>query len=475
MKRRDFLAASAGLAGAAIPAWARAEAAPCPPPSLSVSGGQSVTAECVAADTGGGPLWFQNQKAGTWQAIAGPSTPVGTGGTLLAVQPTGSAAVSNPGNGFSSLTTAWTGACVDQARKEYMMVANGGHYDYSGNEAYALKLDIAQPKWVRLNDPTPAVDFEPVPKVAPALYSDGRSKAMHTAGYQNCVDGRVWFAMQNSATSLAGGTSFAIVSFNRNLFPDAIPVSQGGRAPVPYAGSPNPWSTGYGAIGGLTGGETEGKHFGQSVVDELTGEIWATPTSSTTPEYFRIRTRSFSTQAFRQGAGWSGYPTAFVTCASDLRLLIVGIWAQNVIYVKRLDDDAQQFTQVKLPDDGFNWDPNGVWGWSGYGPNTPPGANKMFAHMSSNYHAASRSILIVNPRSIGSKIRRLVIPTSGGSYNPSGAWAWSTLDPAVSGATFSSGVSQGTYNKCRMVNDLGGASALVYCDNTNGPTFVYKV
>lgn len=46
MKRRDFVIASAAIAGGLVPGLARA-AKPCPPPQTSVSGGTSVTTSCA--------------------------------------------------------------------------------------------------------------------------------------------------------------------------------------------------------------------------------------------------------------------------------------------------------------------------------------------------------------------------------------------------------------------------------------------
>jgi hypothetical protein len=46
MKRRDFILASAGVAGAMIPGLSRA-AQPCPPPQISLSGGTTATTSCT--------------------------------------------------------------------------------------------------------------------------------------------------------------------------------------------------------------------------------------------------------------------------------------------------------------------------------------------------------------------------------------------------------------------------------------------
>jgi hypothetical protein len=68
MKRRDFLA-TAALAGAGVPALLRAASRPCPPPTLAVQGGQSVSTPCgnananadwLARSTGPGVMWAHN-------------------------------------------------------------------------------------------------------------------------------------------------------------------------------------------------------------------------------------------------------------------------------------------------------------------------------------------------------------------------------------------------------------------------------
>jgi hypothetical protein len=50
MKRRDFLAGTAGLTGLIVPVVGRAVTRPCPPGSLGIAGGSSVTTSCSLAD-----------------------------------------------------------------------------------------------------------------------------------------------------------------------------------------------------------------------------------------------------------------------------------------------------------------------------------------------------------------------------------------------------------------------------------------
>jgi len=84
MKRRDFVLASAGMAGAMVPGvgWA---AQPCPPPQVSVSGGTSATTSCATSvgrsystsfDLTENPI----SEAGAWSSIATAWTRIRTTG-----------------------------------------------------------------------------------------------------------------------------------------------------------------------------------------------------------------------------------------------------------------------------------------------------------------------------------------------------------------------------------------------------------
>lgn len=73
MKRRDFLIASASLAGAAVPTVVAAQTKPCPPPSVSADGGGSASTQCAAAGdaeadwvrrrTGPGVVWAHDFRS----------------------------------------------------------------------------------------------------------------------------------------------------------------------------------------------------------------------------------------------------------------------------------------------------------------------------------------------------------------------------------------------------------------------------
>jgi hypothetical protein len=96
MKRRDFLVTSAGLAGGFLPQILRADGKPCPPVSLSVAQGASVTAPCIesvlgriaqrlAAASPSAPAWSDaeiglsslNSNIHHWGELAAGETVVG--------------------------------------------------------------------------------------------------------------------------------------------------------------------------------------------------------------------------------------------------------------------------------------------------------------------------------------------------------------------------------------------------------------
>jgi hypothetical protein len=155
MKRRDFLV-SAGLAGLYLPDVVRAQAKPCPPPAVSVAGGQAASVLC-----GPLPAWIDREPLFRW-------IPVPTSNTANSV-----AAQPNPGgNGAFQVVDAWGGAAATPKGDVYLW--GGGHWGYAGNEVYCLHLNAESPTWERLNQPSSNVvaDVE--------YYADGRPSPRHT-------------------------------------------------------------------------------------------------------------------------------------------------------------------------------------------------------------------------------------------------------------------------------------------------------
>ena len=156
MKRRDFLIASTGLAGA-WPSLAFAQSEPCPPSPLGVDGGTPSQTPCPTAD-GPLPAWRQGMAIGQWKQIPG----------------------SNPSVTVESVAQVlvWNGTCVDPRNSTVYLLATGGHTDWSGNAVYSLDLEADSPVWVlrrASSASTPDnVDFNP----------DGRPSSAHTYNSQ---------------------------------------------------------------------------------------------------------------------------------------------------------------------------------------------------------------------------------------------------------------------------------------------------
>lgn len=195
----------------------------------------------------GGPDWFANLADKTWTAIA-------AGGTLADVVP-------NPlpsGNtGQASIIIAQTGGSVDTAREALMLLANGGHGDYMGNEVYKLSLNEATPVWERLTTPSTTVGTG-------SAMSDGRPRSSHTAG-------QVCYAPNTDKFYLTGMQYF---------WQDG----NSSRDMYAFIPSTNEWESrtalpsGYGVGGFMDGG---------SVYDASLGKIWiiATNADGTTDLY----------------------------------------------------------------------------------------------------------------------------------------------------------------------------------------------
>ena len=85
MNRRDLILASAGIAGAAVPGLGRA-AVPCPPPTLSISGGTSAATTCGAGKVTYATNFPANEnpisEGGRWRNTGLDWTPVATSSGL---------------------------------------------------------------------------------------------------------------------------------------------------------------------------------------------------------------------------------------------------------------------------------------------------------------------------------------------------------------------------------------------------------
>lgn len=167
MKRREFIAGTAGLIGSVLPVIGRAQNKPCPPPALQISGGSSLSTVCAAPPATGSPAWMSGKSINEWFEI--PST------SLSSVEPK----LDSLQRGFTgprSKIDAWCGAALKREGSVYMLGACGGHADYSGNEVDAIQLNTDAPNWVELRGPSTSDALVN----SSECYLDRRRSATHT-------------------------------------------------------------------------------------------------------------------------------------------------------------------------------------------------------------------------------------------------------------------------------------------------------
>jgi len=80
--------------------------------------------------------------------------------------------------GPGAIIGGWTSAAFDSKRGQLLVLAAGGHGDYSGNEVYAFREDLG--RFERLTEPSPAIVRWPNPSVD--VLVDGTPPARHTYG-----------------------------------------------------------------------------------------------------------------------------------------------------------------------------------------------------------------------------------------------------------------------------------------------------
>jgi hypothetical protein len=357
--------------------------------------------------------------------------------------PTPAATGASYGNSPRAITNAWNGASVDQRRGEYIMVANGGHADYAGNEAYGINFRQENPAWRRLSDPTPNSFMTGISDEGNGLYADGRPRAMHNT-FQCFGDGRVWMPLMNSVTSGGGGSIDKKISWNRDLLGTAA-------TPAPY--STNPWND-YGAVFGGLG--LTSMIFGVAVFHRYRHRVYGlggNGANNTTWWYINTLGPNIGTSSFFQSGQSFGHWGGWAVCAHDLDIIVAGDHLRNAICV--LNCATNTWTQI-----------TNVSGTGFYSSNS-----------GGVYVAKNRTIGIGHPTALGSSFYRLAIPTTTVNgkivYNASGQWVWSTISPG--GATVTTEAVH-TYSRWNIVEDMGdGRSAIVYCGGIDYPTYVYKI
>jgi hypothetical protein len=366
----------------------------------------------------GAPSWFSAQTVKTW------STPVTN--TIASV-----------GSGNAGIINPWTGGCADQVRGELLLVANGGHGDYSGNEVYALALRAASPSWVRLTNPSAATGGTDASN-SQGNYGDGRMRPVHGWNQTTFANGRAWVCGMGGMY-LSGNNSSAVWSFNR----DAV-----GSGPFPVANAP--WT-----YHGLAHTDTGNMIMdgGVAAYDRVSGLVWAVPgigTSSDGRAAFSVNATSGAITRYAMGTNApAGGHWAAIAYDTSPRVMIIGT-KQGPIRVINLE------TQT-ISDAIVSGSPSGAVEYCG-------------AH----YHQPSRAVLVYNT-DFGTTIRKLKIPA-----NPiTGTYVWSAVTAATGGASPPGTLDanfRGVWNKFQLIEDMGnGQGALVTVHRVTGATYVYKL
>jgi hypothetical protein len=501
MKRRDFLAATAGFAGTLVPMIGNGQVRPCPPEIPGLAGGHSLASGCVEV-SGEAPRWFLDQPAMTWVAIA-------VHGTLRAAHDAAPEQAGSMIGSVKNITGSWTGGCVDQTRGELILAANGGHANYAGNEVYACQIRSEAPAWYRLTDQSPLEVVSPPvvigspsvstsntvsgqghnPKGFAAMYRDGRVRAMHTANIPQCSNGQVWFSYQPSAEGVGASTPHAW-SFTRSH--PGIPTSPGG-VPLKWSNDPGPWTWLGTSDGGAKGDTSQSvsnyssSGWTSAAIDPVTGWIWTAhadaplthwtsldTTGTRSPQFVSSPLRSHQANFSNKSSvvvydpAWDGVvgdPNKtcrwrfLVLCAADGQLLALDLTATD-LYA------TAAWRTISVP--GLaSADKVKDWG--------------------AVYHKASRSIILGRYSSTYSKeavaaeelpnFVTIRIATDGQGAYAGNTWKKSVvMNKSTPSPLPESTPNNGAYSKFNIVNDMGdGHAALVCVADIDQPTYVYKL
>ncbi len=146
MRRREFISRSAGLVGLMAAGPVLSQVRPCPPGTLSASGGTSVQVSCGTGDL---PSWVP--QPGTFANIS-LNLPSSTG--VYPCPAGGCVYVGSDPQGFLT----WTSGIYapELGTMGSYVKFGGGHKGYAGNEVY--RFDVATRLWSRMGNPSPYSD-----------------------------------------------------------------------------------------------------------------------------------------------------------------------------------------------------------------------------------------------------------------------------------------------------------------------------
>lgn len=426
--------------------------------------------------TGGGtgaPAWYTALTKGQWKAVSGGSSFGSTFQNGPRIADASAALGSPPGHTFTStafhnISSAWNGMTVDQVRGAPVMLANGGHADYAGNEGYIwLKAPPGggPPGWYMFIMPTPesSLVFAPPGGGPAATYLDGRPRSMHNGPSYCYADGKIWLGYQGPYFSGGGGSTECQWVFDMQDSGVSAAITAG--TALAWDGTAGPWTD-------LGPAYTDGVGYGYlttAVYDPVGKRVWFATgfgfdRSITNVWYLNTTGGSIGTGATFTLNGGNPYADfSWAVCCPDLGIIVQGDGSVN-----------QSFVVFEIAHAG------GALGTWYYRPGIDSGAGSVsgsgiYGVVNNNfpwavYQQIDHSILIMDPTNNGNTMYKLKIPMSGSSYNKAGVWTWSNF--ATPGDTlvffdsnpFGSRTTDKCLNKFNVINDMGdGTSALFFC------------
>jgi len=485
VKRREFLATSACVAGTVFVPSTDAAKRYCQ--GLKDARGR----DPGACDAQGAPRWFLEAPEKAWIEIAAGDLRqdlpgFARGNRLADVRYHWPSGVKFTG-GFANICNDWTGACIDQARGELLLAANGGHSSYAGNEVYCCSIRSDYPGWRRLIDPTPAeyilynpgvnppvavnpfrhsdpsevsiadyADRPNGPDSAPSMANHGRMRSVH--GYARCVwaEGKIWYVGQDAYNCAAGHSCGGVWSFDRDGLGER-------RQPLAHnATNPWPWDL-HGVVA------TGGNFFpgGCAAYDRISRQIYSLPQGNNpSVVVMNLRSNTVQQHSIAPLSFNGGFKYQWAAVASDLRILIAPEHASPRVWIHHIDgDSAGQNWSSQAPVNAFTHVPAALGGV---------------------YHAPSRAVIVGGPSITegdepslwdgGMKLLRIPV-TRDGRYDVSANLRYEAFPPVAGSVVVRVPPSyRGTYGKFNLIEDMGnGQAALVLVTDVFGPVYAFKL
>lgn len=463
MKRREFLTASLGVAGLSLPALGRGQDRACGPGFVGAAGGSATTLACGTASGGSAPAWFKNMADRAWVAFdSGP-------GKDITGQPTydGLLGTDRPRGLFP-----YSGACVHGYRQS-LLIYGGGHTNGGDNGIYEFSLvdadsQAGSPRWKTFRTrgaPIWPEHYKDAPDTQFAKWddpnywwerwADGTPVDVHT--YQDFVwepiTDSVWHLYQ-SGLFTAGPRNNAPSWWGTPARETVWKIDTATRTWTQLARSDKTAANGYTSVYQGTGPtlfngqhkdlpphilklqagtNISSRHY---IVDVRTGQ-------RTIPASPRIGTMS----QFSSVAAVAPEHGIIAWCAmNDNRLFLI---------------DMHDYSRPEngIPRPVQNW-PTGNWAYSGL-----------------VWHAASNAFFAWGEKSGVVSRASLFKLTQPNRQWWSDTWEWTEVTAAPGTVMPTAPFESATYGRFNIVNDVGGSGrdAIVLINNSDGPTFVYKL